>query len=53
MWVAFSLGGGFFLLLTCTLLRGTIVNRTYGGHKNLCINLFLLTMLGPIYCRPP
>ena len=26
------------------LLRGTIVNRTYGTHKNLNISLFLLTI---------
>ena len=35
------------------LLRGTLVNRTYGGHENLCIDPFLLTMFGPIYYRPP
>ena len=34
-------------------LRGTIVNRTYGTHKNLHIYLFLLTIVGPIYCGPP
>ena len=34
-------------------LRGTIVNRTYGTHKHLYINLFLLTMLGPVYYGPP
>ena len=38
----------------CTFyLRGTLVNRTYGGHKNLYINLFLLTIFGPVYYRPP
>ena len=30
-------------------LQGTIVNRTYGTHKNLDIYLFLLTIVGPIY----
>ena len=39
------------------LLRRTIVNRTYGTHKNLDIYLFLLTMFGPtgrsIYYGPP
>ena len=35
------------------LLRGTLVNRTYGTHKNLYIYLFLLTLLGPIYYGPP
>ena len=31
------------------LLRGTIVNRTYGTHKDLYIALFLLTIFGPVY----
>ena len=35
------------------LLRGTLVNRTYGGNKNLYIHLFLVTRFGPIYYRPP
>ena len=35
------------------LLRGTILNRTYGTHKNLHISLLLLTIFGPIYCGPP
>ena len=35
------------------LLRGTIVNRTYGVHKKLHIYLFLLTIFGPIYYGPP
>ena len=35
------------------LLRGTIVNRTYGTHKNLHVHLFLLTIFGPIYYGPP
>ena len=35
------------------VLRGTLVNRTYGGHKNLHIYLFLLTIFGPTYYRPP
>ena len=35
------------------LLRGTIVNRTYGTHKNLYNSLFLLTKFGPIYYGPP
>ena len=35
------------------VLRGTIVNRTYGTHKNLYIYLFLLTIFGPIYYGPP
>ena len=35
------------------LLRGVIVNRAYGTHKNLHIYLFLLTIFGPIYYGPP
>ena len=35
------------------LLRGTIVNRTYGTHKNLNISLFLLTIFGPVNYGPP
>ena len=34
-------------------LRGTLVNRTYAGDKNLYIYLFLITIFGPIYYRPP
>ena len=42
-----------FSLLLSLLLRGTIVNRTYGTHKNLYNSLFLLTKFGPIYYGPP
>jgi len=36
------------------LLRGAIVNRTYGTDKDLLyIYLFLLTIFGPIYYGPP
>ena len=35
------------------LLRGIIVNRTYGTHKNLHIYVFSLTIFGPIYYGPP
>ena len=35
------------------LLRGTIVNRTCGSHKNLYIYPFLLTIFGPINNGPP
>ena len=38
---------------TAVVLRGTIVNRTYGTHKNLDVYLFLLTILGSIYHGPP
>ena len=40
---------------TTTLLRGAIVNRTYGIHNTLYISLFLLliTIFGPIYYGPP
>ena len=33
--------------------RGTIVNRTYGTDEDLCIYLFLITLVGPIYYGPP
>ena len=36
-----------------TVLRGTIVNRTYGTHKNRYISLFLLTIVGIINYGPP
>ena len=35
------------------LLRRTILNGTYGTHKNLHFSLFLLTVFGPIYYGPP
>ena len=35
------------------LLRGAIVNRTYGTHKNLYIYVFLPTIFGPINYGPP
>ena len=35
------------------LLRGTAVNRTCGTHKNVCISVVLLLVLGPIYYGPP
>ena len=35
------------------LLRGTIVNRTYGACKILYISLFLLTMFGSVCYGPP
>ena len=34
------------------LLRGTILNRTYGTHKNLYTYLFLPTISGTIYYAP-
>ena len=36
-----------------SLLRGAIVNRTYGTYKNLYISPFLLTRYGHIYYAPP
>ena len=39
--------------LDSILLRGTIVNRTYGIHKNLYITPFLLTIFGAINYGPP
>ena len=41
--------------LFAILLRGAILNRTYGIHKKLLgvyISLFLLTISGPIYYGP-
>ena len=35
------------------VLRGAIVNRTYGIHKNLYIQPFLPTLFGPINYGPP
>ena len=36
-----------------TLLRGTILNRTYGTHKNTYISVILSTTCGPINYDPP
>ena len=42
------------VLLVLLLLRGTVVNRTYGLHKNLPgIYLTIFTIFGPIYYGPP
>ena len=35
------------------LLRGAIVNRIYGTHKNFYICLLLSTIFGPVYYGPP
>ena len=35
------------------LLRGTLVNRTYGMHEDLYISPFLQTIFGPINYGPP
>ena len=35
------------------LLRGTILNRTYGPHKNRYISLLLPTIFGPVCYGPP
>ena len=35
------------------LMRGAILNRTYGTHKNLHVSLFLQTAFGPVYYGPP
>ena len=39
--------------LTAVLVRGTILNRTYGTYDNLYIWLFLGTIFGPVYSGPP
>ena len=35
------------------ILRGAMLNRTYGTHKNPYIYLFFMTIFGPIYYGPP
>ena len=45
--VCFVLGSSD-ICTTVALLRGTIINRTYGTLKNLYISLFLPLMFGPI-----
>ena len=32
---------------------GTMLNKTYGTHKNLYFSLFLLAIFGPIHCGTP
>ena len=39
--------------IVSSLLRGTIVNRTCGTHKNLYIHKFLPTIFGPVNYGPP
>ena len=41
------------VILRIHLLRGTLVNRTYGIHKNLYIFTSLPTIFGPINYGPP
>ena len=48
--VSYLLAPFYFVVL---LLRGTIVDRTCGLHKNLYIQPFLLTVFGPINYGPP
>ena len=36
-----------------TLLRGTVLNRTYGTHKNLYIDLFLLSTFLALFTMAP
>ena len=40
--------GGHVIVDQNELLLGTILNRTYGTHKNLYNPPFLLTLFGPI-----
>ena len=44
---------GFLDPVRTCLLRGAIVNRIYGVHKNLNIQAFLLTIFGPVNYGPP
>ena len=48
-----SLFGPDYNIPSVILSRETIVNRTYGTHKNLHISLFFQTIFGPIYYGPP
>ena len=41
----------FFVRLM--VLRGGILNRTYGEYKNLYISLFLVTLFGPVLLWSP
>ena len=45
--------GTVVVVVVVVVLRGTIVNRTYGIHKNLYIKPFLLAIFGPINYGPP
>ena len=45
----FSIKASHFLF---NLLRGTILNRTYGTHKNLHISLFLPTIFSYLIWSP-
>ena len=48
----FEAAGQAFVAQVRFLLRGTLLNRTYGTDKNLHILLFLLEIFGPIYYGP-
>ena len=41
------------LLIVGVVLRGTIVNRTYGTDKNLYVEAFLPTIFSPVNYGPP
>ena len=45
------LPGNWYRILL--ILRGAILSRTCGTHKNLYTSLFLLTIFGPNYYGPP
>ena len=49
--VATIVSGNVSTAVLC--IRGTMLNKTYGTHKNLYVSLFLLTIFGPIYYGPP
>ena len=50
----FIIPGMYVCWMTAVVvLRGTIVNRTCSIHKNLYIQLFLITIFGPINYGPP
>ena len=52
-WLSRVMPGIITIFSRLLILRGTIVNRTYGIHKYLYISPFLLTIFGPINYVPP
>ena len=43
-----------FLLPLCPATGGTVINRTYGTHKNYIFTFFYnLHLFGPVYYAPP
>ena len=51
--VVFCVPDAWYDLVPSLVLPGTIVNRTYGIHKNLYVYTLLLTIFGPVNYGPP